>query len=173
MMRLPAVLLVLALSAGPALAHKLKLFAQAEGMDLVGTAYFAGGGKAAGLDGRVAAADGSPVATFRTDADGAFRVAAGRRQDHLLTVDSADGHAATARVAAADLPDTLPSGGMVSPAGDAVLDAALARQLRPLREQIDALENRTRLGDVIGGIGFIFGLFGIAAWMAARKEKRG
>jgi nickel transport protein len=174
-------LALLLLATLPAAAHKLKLFAQAEGSDVVGTAYFAGGGKAAGVEGWITAPDGAVAGRFQTDAEGGFRIAVTRRQDYVVAVDSTDGHAASTLVAAADLSPALPEGQVrppdPSPAlprsnDNAALEEALARQLRPLRQQIDTLESRTRLADIIGGIGFIFGLFGIAAWISARREKR-
>jgi nickel transport protein len=53
----------------------------------------------------------------------------------------------------------------------AELDAeALSRQIRGLREQIEAYEERTRFRDVLGGIGYILGLSGVAAYFLARRN---
>jgi nickel transport protein len=52
----------------------------------------------------------------------------------------------------------------------AALEAAIARQIRPLREQLDAAESRIRLHDLMGGIGTIFGLFGCWAWLQSRRR---
>lgn len=177
-----AAVAVLMLSTAPALAHKLKVFAAAEGADIVGTAYFAGGGKAVGSVGRVLAPDQSLIATFTTDDQGGFRFAVSARQDYTISVDSGDGHVAQTIVAAIELPASLPAGlssavAVAEPAPEsssAALDveAAVARQIRPLRQQIDAMEERARFSDIMGGIGTIFGLFGIAAWVAARRSNR-
>lgn len=173
----------LLLAATPAWAHKLKVFAAAEGAQIVGTAYFAGGGKAQNSAGRLLAADGSVVAEFHTDGDGAFRLGVTSRQDYRVAVDSGDGHVAEAHVAAAELPESLPVGGTAvaapvqavpaaqpTPATDAV-ELAVARQLLPLRQQIDALEERTRFSDIMGGIGTIFGICGLYAWFASRRNR--
>jgi len=156
-----ALILALMLAAAPADAHRLKLFVTAEGPDLVGTAYFAGGGKAAGIEGRVTAPDGRELARFRTDAEGGFRVAA--PAEAVVQVDGGDGHAASTALAPEPAAPSDSTG---------EIEQAVARQIRPLRAQIDAMESRARFSDIMGGIGTIFGIFGIAAWIAAQRKAR-
>jgi len=166
--------LALMLAAFPALAHKLKVFAAAEGATITGTAYFAGGGKAADSAGRLVDVNGAVVAEFRTDAQGNFHLSVPLRQDYRISIDSGDGHVAEALVRADELPPSLPAASTaqaVPPATEAI-EAAVARQILPLRQQIDALEDRARFSDIIGGIGTIFGLFGIWAWIAARRSRQ-
>ncbi len=191
-----APLLMLMLAAPPALAHKLKVFAAAEGAAITGTAYFAGGGKAAQSAGRLLGADGAVVAEFRTDADGHFRLSVPLRQDYRVAVDSGDGHVAEALVRADELPPSLPTPAASAtlpdpaalvevpdpapaptsidspPLAAEAIEAAVARQILPLRQQIDAMEDRARFSDIMGGVGSIFGLFGIWAWVAARRGRR-
>ncbi|BAE53140.1 hypothetical protein [Paramagnetospirillum magneticum] len=168
-----AALPILLLLAAPAQAHKLKVFASVEGGDIVGSAYFVGGDKAVGVPGRILGADGSLVASFATGPDGGFRQRAAARMDHTISVESEDGHAARFILPADQFPPSLPEGkAMAAPSGDAAaLEAAIARQIRPLREQLDAYESRTRLHDVMGGIGTIFGLFGCWAWLQSRRSR--
>jgi nickel transport protein len=149
------IVLMALLWAAPASAHKLKLFVTQEGGDMVGTAYFAGGGPAAQIGGTVMV-NGTETARFRTDAEGNFRVTA--PANGVISVDAGDGHVASANAAA-----------MVEPPTNDV-EAAVARQIRPLRLQMDAMEERARFSDIMGGIGTIFGLFGIAAWLAAKRR---
>lgn len=180
----PLALAALLLAAAPAEAHRLKIFATAEGATIAGTAYFAGGGPAVGVAGRVLDPEGRLAGEFRTDATGAFRVEARLRQDHRLTVDAGDGHAAAYTVSADELPASLPAGSSAAPQAvsppvtataidtdlAAIIERSVARQIRPLREQLDATEARIRLHDVLGGIGWIAGLFGAGAWMASRRR---
>ena len=173
-------LLALLLLASPAQAHKLKLFVTTEGPASIGSAYFSGGGKAMGIGGVIQAPDGTVAGEVKTDQDGAFRFTATTRMDHTISMDSGDGHVATAQVTAAELPPSLPAGPSVTtvpataiaPAvGDLdAVEAAVARQIRPLRQQLDAYEDKVRLHDILGGIGTIFGLFGVAAWLSARRR---
>jgi len=171
-MRSLAAALALLLLAPPAQAHKLKVFATLEGSDIVGSAYFVGGDKAVGVPGRILGADGSLVASFATGPDGGFRHGVAARMDHIIAVESEDGHAAQFTIPAAEFPPSLPEGKAVTaPTGDAAaLEAAIARQIRPLREQLDAYESRVRLHDLMGGIGTIFGLFGCWAWLQSRRR---
>lgn len=161
-----AQILFLAL-AFPAEAHKLKVFATAEGAAIIGSAYFAGGGKAMGAEGSLQAPDGTQEARFTTAEDGSFRVQARAGADHTIVVDAGDGHVARFEMRAEDgapAPSAAPAPGL-----DAV-EAAVARQIRPLREQLDAYEDRVRLHDLMGGIGTIFGLFGVFAWISSRRR---
>jgi nickel transport protein len=189
----------LGVAAGPVWAHKLKAFATAEGATLVGYAYFSPGGRPHQATVTVTDLAGNLLATTTTDDQGNFQVEAQRRIDHRITVDSGDGHAATYTVPAAELPDTLPPAAdgqpaaasaptvptaaalpepialgapAVNPELRAFIDQSLARQLRPLREQIDAYEQKIRWHDVLGGLGYILGLGGLAFGWSERQRRR-
>ena len=43
-------------------------------------------------------------------------------------------------------------------------------QVRPLQEQIQHYENKIRLHDVVGGIGFIVGLAGVSFYFAGKRK---
>jgi nickel transport protein len=58
----------------------------------------------------------------------------------------------------------------LDPALEAAIERAVARQIRPLREQLIAAEDRIRLQDILGGIGFIMGLTGLALWLTSRRR---
>jgi nickel transport protein len=58
----------------------------------------------------------------------------------------------------------------VAPALESAIERAVARQIRPLREQLVAAEDRIRLQDILGGIGYIMGLTGLALWWASRRR---
>lgn len=184
----------LSVAVGPAWAHKLKAFATAEGATLVGYAYFSSGGRSRQASVTVTDADGEVLATTITDDEGNFRVEAKRRIDHQVIVDGGDGHAATYAVTASELPDTLPAGGgqlaapvsvatvpadppteVASLAMDAGLrafiDRSVSRQIRPLREQIDAYQEKIWWHDVLGGIGYIIGLGGLAFGLSERRRR--
>lgn len=173
-MRAALLLVPLLLVAAPAQAHKLKVFATVEGAEIVGSAYFVGGEKAVGVPGRLIGADGASQ-NFLTDAEGGFRLSVPSRQGYSVLVEAEDGHAAVIDLPADGFAPALPQG-KSSPAADpavveaAALEAAIARQIRPLREQLDAYEAKTRLHDVLGGIGIIFGLFGSWVWLQSRRR---
>ena len=182
-----AFLLALCLSASPALAHKMKVFAAVEGDVISGYAYFSPGGRAQDIAISIATPDGA-VTTTTSDDQGNFRYQARLRADHLITADGGDGHTASAAVPAADLPSSLPlvpgavpvqapAPAATSQPSDkqddlkAFIDASLSRQIRPLREQIDAYQEKIWMHDVLGGLGVIMGLGGLAYGLAERRRR--
>jgi nickel transport protein len=176
-------LALLLFSVAPAFAHKIKLFATAEGMSVSGYAYFSGGTRAQGAD--IAAHVGErQVFSGKTDDQGAFRFTATESADHRLTVDSGDGHVAgftvkadelgkaaeppqaAAETGAAPVAQTVTEGEQLT----ALIEQAVARQIRPLREQLDAYQESARLRDALGGLGFIIGLGGLAYGLDQRRK---
>jgi nickel transport protein len=57
----------------------------------------------------------------------------------------------------------------IDPALIGAIEQALARQTHPLAERLNALEERVRFQDVLGGIGYILGLTGLALWWRCRR----
>ncbi|MFD2110816.1 hypothetical protein [Thiorhodococcus fuscus] len=198
-------LLGLVLVSLPVLAHKLQVFAFAEGARIQGSAYFAGGAKASGARIRIQDASGKTLAELTPDTKGAFSYQATSPTDHIVIAESGDGHRAEWRVTADELAGGFPQSELVAsapneeqpntgnppppiqtsatpeptqetsaPIPDARLlmdiEQAVARQVRPLREQLIASEDRARWHDVLGGIGYIIGLTGLALWMHARSK---
>jgi len=51
-----------------------------------------------------------------------------------------------------------------------LVEEAVARQLRPLRERIERYEEKTRLRDVLGGIGYILGIAGVLFLCTGRRR---
>ncbi len=185
--RIMSLALVLLLLHSPAWAHKLRVFASAEGGRISGYAYFSGGVRAQEVTVTVITPDGQTVYQGRTDDQGQFGFAARQRSDHAIRVDGGDGHQADVIVSGLDLPPSLPAGAGLpvaassSPipaipadlAGDdglrAYLDQAVARQIRPLREQLDAYQEKIWWHDVVGGLGYIIGMGGLAFGLSMRR----
>lgn len=193
----PIVALAVLGTAGEALAHKMKLFATAEGAVVTGYVYFSPGGQAQDAMVTAATPDGTTVFQGRTNEQGEFRFEALRRADHVIAADGGDGHDTRFTIRAAELPESLPAGpqpGAAAPAPPpgapaaataavpaaspppadlaALIEQAVARQVRPLREQLDAYEESVRWHDMLGGIGYIVGLAGLAYGYAARAAGR-
>ena len=185
-----ATLLVLS-AANPAGAHRLKVFAAGLGDQITGYGYFTGGTRAAGAETVLATLGGEIIARDTADPAGAFQFTVTLRQDYQITLDTADGHIATAIISAAELADTLPSGatetGRTHPAPtqsaplsavssidqaalSGLIEQAVAKQIIPLRAQLDGYEARIRLHDILGGIGWIVGLCGFGAFWMRRQR---
>lgn len=165
------------LAAPPALAHKLKVFATREGGDVVGMSYFAGGEPVVDLDGQALDGAGIQVGTPHTDSQGRFRLALPAGGPLRIRFDTGDGHVAEAvvdapAIGAASGPAAPQAGTVGATLDTAAMEQAIARQITPLREQLDAMDARARLSDIVGGLGLIFGLFGCAAWIASRRPPK-
>lgn len=174
---------------GPALAHRLNVFAAFDGTRIAGEAYFTGGARAGGIVVRALGTDGRPVAEARTDAAGAFAFPPLAPADLDIVADAGDGHVARWRIAAAEMGGTAPAAGQptrgalpagAAPEGDAAapagleqaVDRAVARRIAPLQRQLAEYEAKVRLHDVLGGLGYLVGIAGLAVWWLARREGR-
>jgi nickel transport protein len=186
--------LLLLLAAAPAEAHALKVFAAATGARIEGRVYFAGGHAARGATVQAETTGGRRLASATADADGRFIIDVRERTDHVIIAGSGDGHVARFTVAAATLPVSVPESlpppapvaapataaapsipPSAAPAGwpaglEDIVARSVATQIAPLREQIDAYEDRLRFRDVLGGLSYILGLAGLAAWLWARRR---
>ncbi len=180
---------------GLALAHQLRVFAMAEGATITGYAYFSGGVKVKGAKITIFAPDGSQLGKVKTGEAGAFHFPATVRVDHRLIADAGAGHVAEFTVTAEELPDTLPGKTLEPLFKEALvvnavttaqapplpmtktaavslqrmIERSVARQIRPLREQLDAYEAKVRWHDVLGGIGYILGIAGVACYWLGRR----
>jgi nickel transport protein len=189
-----ATVLLLAFGASSAQAHKLKVFATAVGNDVSGYAYFSPGGRAQEVAVTVTLPDGRVIQHLTTDDHGEFHFSATQRATHTILVDAGDGHEATYHVPADELGGSLmattaaadpkaseaaaAAASVVGPSAIAdtqlatVIDQAVARQLRPLREQIDAWQEKIWLHDVLGGLGYIIGMGGLVYGLTGNRRSR-
>lgn len=192
-------LTILVLSASPALAHKISIFAAVEGEAITGEAFARGGDPIRSATICVFGTDGQALGETTTDSEGKFRFVPTARRDHRLVLDAGDGHLAEKTVSAEELPATLP-GEVASaetpketdarsdqaetvepqsvPASASGADAALLGQVqqlsndvRELRKELAHYQDELRLRDLLGGIGFIFGLMGVAFYFLGVRRK--
>lgn len=176
-------------------AHRLRLFATVTGDTVSGYAFFVGGGRPQGVPVTVRDASGAVVATITTDASGAFSFRPDPPGALTLSVDAGDGHAASATLAADRFSpasiDAAPAGSPSTPSApwsapapgsavpalppaelEALITRAVERATRPLLEAQAEAEARIRFNDVMGGVGMLVGLTGVALWASARRRDR-
>jgi nickel transport protein len=65
-----------------------------------------------------------------------------------------------------------PADSGLDPRMTAAIEQAVARQVCPLREALNAAQDQVRLHDILGGIGYILGLAGLALWLRSRQPQR-
>jgi nickel transport protein len=174
------VIVVLGTAASPAWAHKFRLFATVEGNQVHGQAYFSGGSHPQGIAVLLQDGQGQTLSQGETDQEGRFVLslpAAAVGEGYSVHA-SVDGHQAQWAL------DGLPASGVVTTqnigtaiegqgpdqAALALIERAVARQIAPLRAQVDDLQNTIRFHDVLGGLGWLVGLAGLYSWWRARHR---
>ncbi len=190
---------ILLLITPPAFAHKLNMFAYVEGNEIFVEGYFTDGKKAKNSEIIVFDAANSELLRGTSDADGQFSFAIPQQNDMRITVNAGMGHqteysllkdelqdeetsselATTATTATVtDEKSTQTTDGSLTPVTAVNLDnsalrteveRAVGKAIKPLMRELSAMRAEKSLADIIGGIGFIFGLFGIAMYFKARK----
>lgn len=184
----------------PVQAHNVIAGAYVEGMTVEGEIAFSDGGFAqAGVLVEVLDSAGNKLGETHTEEEGLFSFVADTAVQHTFKADLGAGHIANIVVEADEFsPDTKTAAKannaaskastgqqaqavISSPANtltglsadelESIIRRAVAQQVKPLQKELRAYKEKVMLRDIAGGLGFIFGLFGVAAWVAARKSK--
>ena len=179
-----------------AYAHKVTIFAWAEGDRIHTESKFSGGKQV--KDGAVTVFDrtGKQLLAGRTDDQGAFAFQKPPVAGVTVVLDAGAGHRNSWTLSAADLgfaeegaAQTPPASSVVAGEGDALppstagglraedVEVIVARQLeeklRPLIRMVAANQERgPTASEIFGGIGYIVGLVGLGAYLRYRKENR-
>lgn len=198
--------LIVILDVTPCHAHKVKMFASAENNVITGYVYYTTGGQPKHATVLVQNSMGKTLAEVTTNEKGEFSFIAENRQDYIFVLELADGHRATFRLTADELPESLPAAatGHIAPPDqtqhtqqdgkaipsidntlfpqnsldsqisleelEKIVGKAVNKQIRPLREQLEHYEEKIRLHDILGGVGYIIGLMGLGYFIAARRK---
>ncbi|MDA7966557.1 cobalt ABC transporter permease [Ruegeria sp.] len=182
---------ILILTPLPALAHKVIAGVFPAGDAIEGELGFSNGDMAEDQDVIVYGPDGTELGRTVTDADGFFIYTPTKPVAHRFTADLGAGHVADITMPADEVAQimgveaekvetpalTAPAEGTATVAVASLSDeerAAIAKavrdETRPLRREIAAYRERNDLQTILGGIGYIIGLFGIGFYLAARKK---
>lgn len=177
----------------PALAHKVIAGVFPAGDAIEGELGFSSGDMAVGQEVIVFGPDGAELGRTVTDEDGFFLYTPTSPVAHTFTADLGAGHVAkvvmpaeevaeimgvaaeivNAPVAASDGPVEGASVVTVASLSDEerqVIAKAVRDELRPLRREIATYREKNDMQSILGGIGYIIGLFGIGFYIAARKK---
>jgi hypothetical protein len=185
---------LLLLSSLIAHAHNVVGGVYVNGVDIEGEAGFSNGTMAnAGTKVKITDQSGTPLGEVETDDQGFFIFTAKKKITHVFEINMGAGHILKMQLPADELPDDLDSGsattntnsgtnksstlvsnvakGESSPINTLHLEKAIAKQIIPLRKEIQALKEKSGLRDILGGIGYIFGLLGVVALIRERRLK--
>lgn len=196
-----ALLFLVTLAGHPALAHKVIASVFASGETIEGEIGFSNGDMATDTLVEVFDGDGNKLGEVTTDSDGFFSFRPSQRVVHVFRANLGSGHVAEARMELEELPDIpgVPqpaTGADSTPVADtsvagnvhenetAAVAAALEqnremlrelihREVTPLRRELAAYKEKNDLQTILGGIGYIFGLFGLFFYLAARRKLAG
>jgi nickel transport protein len=179
-------LMALFLSTSSASAHKVIMSVYKSGDVVEGELGFSNGDMAADQLVEVFDEQGNKLGETTTDADGYFTYAQTTSVTHVFRAELGSGHIGEATMTATELPNaaggatasTGASGGASQTAETGAVDEAvvakmLRDELRPLRREIAAYKEKNDLQTILGGIGYIVGLFGFAMYIAARRKLNG
>jgi nickel transport protein len=188
--------LLVLLTAGSAIGHKVTVFAWVEGDTVFTQSKFSGSRMV--KNGRIVVTDlqGALLLEGRTDDAGEFAFKIPRKTALKIELEAGMGHgaswtlplteidaaAAPASDAAADPPPAAgppPPTSAAAPGGlseaelAALLNRKLDEKLQPMARMLAQLSDPgPSLGEVLGGIGYIFGLMGVAAYVHFRRRAR-
>lgn len=173
-LRFSTLLLLTFFVSAPLHAHLLKIFAVVEGNQIKGSVYFSGGDPVPGASVSLTSATGDPLAQLIADQQGKFSYQVDTPSHIAITADTKEGHMAKWVIKAAEIAPPTDTVKQVEPNSatysNSDLERAIARQLTPLKRQLVNLEERLRYQDIVGALGYILGLAGLAAWYLGRKK---
>ncbi|MCP4692515.1 MAG: hypothetical protein GY859_31010 [Desulfobacterales bacterium] len=185
---------------GAALAHKVTIFAWVEGDAVHTVSKFSGGKKVKAGRVVVTDAQGTRLLEGVTDNLGEFSFKAPKKADLRIELIAGMGHknhwtipaedfeadspaagagkpgAPANQAARGKTPDPDQAGGPrgedISPEIQAAVEKALDKKLKPVIKMLaESRDRKPSFQDILGGIGYIFGLVGVAAWIQARGRK--
>lgn len=170
-------------------AHKVNIFAYVDGNSVVTDSGYSRSKRV--YDGVIEvydAATGKLLLTGQTDTNGKFDFvipdeARAERMDLRLLLKAGTGHqaewvvkydefgAAKGPFAATEPEHTHVAVAKAPTAESADVEAIVRRELEPVKRMLaDMSQSGPSVTEIIGGIGYIFGLFGVAAYMKSRKK---
>jgi len=186
--------LVLVLLPLEAAAHKVIAAVFPSGDAIEGEIGFSNGDMAVGVTIAVTGPDGAVLGEAVTDADGFFIFTPEEPVAHTFYSNLGAGHVADVTMPAAEVAAILGVAAIEAevaeqipdPAGQAGLTVAsltveerlaiaeaVRDEIRPLRREIAAYREHNDFQTILGGIGYILGLFGLGFYIAARRKLQG
>jgi nickel transport protein len=179
------------LQPGPAQAHRVSVFAWVEGETVHTESKFSGGKPVNGGEILVFDLEGNQLLSGKTDARGGFSFAIPKRTGMRIVIQAGMGHRGEWTIPAGEVapdgpkpePSTArqPLAGATAPptaAPDVSLDEvrlaveeALDQRLGPVLKMLaERQDSGPTLRDVLGGLGYVLGLMGLAAYIHFRRR---
>ncbi|MBW2649947.1 MAG: hypothetical protein JRC66_02810 [Deltaproteobacteria bacterium] len=179
-------------------AHKVMLYAYVEGEKVFAEGYFGDGKKIVNSNIEVFDSSGKKLLEGKTDREGLFVFTVPKKDDLLLVLNASMGHRATFKIPAnkidaqeparkgksgvinADKKTTSgveeisavePGVALTAENVRAIVDESLDRKLKPIvGGMLKLQQKRPGITEILGGIGYIFGIFGVIMYFKARRN---
>lgn len=176
---------------GKAYAHRVMIFGWVEGDRIITQSKFSSKRVVQGGDVSVFDMSGNRILSGKTDAQGEFAFQIPVRETLKIVLSAGTAHQAEWTISGAELGagserltvvkgDAQPvttvragEGGCQQDAMVALIEKALDKKLHPVLQYVaESKEQPVSLRDILGGIGYIIGLVGLAAYMRFRSAKK-
>ncbi|UCG14650.1 MAG: hypothetical protein JSU72_09480 [Deltaproteobacteria bacterium] len=186
-----SVILILPLLTTRAMAHKVNVFGWVEGDRVFVEGYFRGGKKAKDSLVEVFNEAGVKLLEGRTDETGRFSFKIPEKTDVRIVLTASMGHKNDFIVSASDFREspskssrtpwvsaesrTVSAPTLEDPSRlETMIEQTMDRKLAPVIQLIrDSKKEGPTVAEIIGGIGYIFGLVGVAMYFNSRKKRSG
>jgi nickel transport protein len=179
------------LLSSPTFAHGIRVFASAEGKTINGRVTYQNGDPVINCTVTGHDANDEVLGKAETGKDGRFSFEAKFRCDYHLEAETNDGHGGEFVLKAEMLPADLPPREIQTPTEKKASEhghhdedgisgenpwtveqlRAIQANVNDLREKLEAHDTSIRLRDILGGIGFILGVFGLYAIILNNRKK--
>ncbi|HID55178.1 TPA: hypothetical protein EYP37_01520 [Candidatus Poribacteria bacterium] len=172
-----SMILILTLFLSPPLwAHKVNIFAYVERGKVYTESYFSDGTPCKRAKIEVYDQSGKKILEGVTDEKGDFSFPLPAKRSVRIVLLASMGHRAETTLSAEDMTTTsetpVPSGqGVTADEPKKAIGEAVREGINPLIREIRRERNRIRISDVIGGIGYIIGIWGTISLILSRKRE--
>jgi len=170
----------------PVLAHKVMIFAWVEGDTVFTESKFSGGKKAMNVQVLVFDKEGEQLLEGKTDNKGEFSFKVPKLTDLRIVLNAAVGHKAEWTMPESELRESCgdlgskkadesfqpTTAGLSKEEIKELVEESLDRKLRPIIKIMKESQSKgPSVTEIIGGIGYIFGLMGVVIYFRNRRKK--
>lgn len=169
-----------------AFAHKVSIFAYVEGDTVYTESYFPDGKKVEGGIIEVYDSQDKKLLEGITNDKGQFNFKPTKREDLRIIINASMGHRSSYILSADELPDNIEA--QTQEVQDAsrkitqvdieqiksVVEGSIDQKLKPIMRKLTKLEQKKiSFIEVIGGIGYIFGIAGVVLYFLSKSRSKG
>ena len=187
-MKIIRVVVALIVLAPLLIAHRVNIFVQVEGDSIIGQCYYSDGAPVRNQKIEVFRLSGETLMELETDSAGYFRFAPRVKDDLKIVLYAGMGHKAETTIKASDLPEiTKPHveklrgspkkaaivsehNGLDEEELREIVEQVVEEKFNALRQSIVKQQESISLTTIIGGIGYIFGIFGLIVLLWRKKR---